>query len=596
MRKNRVFSRPNALKLLALLLLGGAGGCANPEPPGSPKPEAAAAASGATFVDVTDPAGLGDFVHETGAVGQEWFPETVGAGAGFIDYDGDGWTDILLVGGGVWSQRGSEGVPALRLYRNNGDGTFSERTDEAGLGDVRAYGFGITAADYDNDGDEDVFLTALHENLLFRNGPAPEGGARSGFFTEVGREAGIADHAAWSTSALFFDADRDGWLDLYVGNYVDWSPQNDIWCTMDGETKAYCTPQAYSGVPGRFYRGNGDGTFSEATDEAGLGEAPGKTLGVAEWDFNTDGWPDLVVANDTQRDLLYENNGDGTFTEKGVLAGIAFDERGRARAGMGIDVGDVDNDGQASIVIGHFSNEMVGLYRHIGNGLFADRAAVSRVGRPSLLTLTFGLFLFDADLDGWLDLFLANGHIADDVERVQDGIGYRQRAQLFLNRQNGTFEEATAHAGPAFQEPIIARGAAYADYDRDGDLDVLITENGGKVRLWRNDLGARSFLRVTLEGRESNRDGIGAGLTAKVGDLSIERRVRTGSSYLSQSEKAVTLGLGAATAVDSLIIRWPSGQVDRLAGVRAGRQIHLVEGAGAAEPLASATRGRAASR
>ena len=575
----RTWSRTPSFKgvpwLLLAVLLSSALGCAEPESVELSGVEDVAAEQVVSFVDVTDAAGLGDFVHETGAFGEEWFPETVGAGGGFVDYDGDGWLDVLLAGGATWPQQGGEGVPALRLYRNNGDGTFTEATEAAGLASTRAYGFGITAADYDNDGDQDVFLATLNENLLFRN----DGGT----FTEVGQEAGVADHAAWSTSALFFDADRDGWLDLYVGNYVDWSPEKDIWCTMDGETKAYCTPQAYDGVPGRFYLNGGDGTFTEQTDAAGFGDAPGKTLGLAEWDVNLDGWPDLVVANDTQRDLLYENDGDGTFTEKGVLAGIAFDERGRARAGMGIDVGDVDNDGEASIVVGHFSNEMVGLYRHIGGGLFADRAAVSKVGRPSLLTLTFGLFLFDADLDGWLDLFLANGHIAEDVERVQDGIGYRQRAQLFLNRQDGTFEEVSRNAGPAFDEALIARGAAYGDYDRDGDLDVLVTENGGRARLWRNDLADEPFLRVTLEGRESNRDGIGASLAAYADGLRIARRVRTGSSYLSQSEKAVTFGLGGAAQVDSLVVRWPSGIAGRFEDVAADQHVRIVEGRGALE-------------
>ena len=569
-----------ALWLLPAVVLSGAVGCAEPSPPGRPEAEPAhASGTDVRYTDVTDEAGLGDFVHERGAFGKEWFPETVGAGGGFVDYDGDGWLDVLLVGGGGWPQQGGADVRALRLYRNNGDGTFSEKTREVGLGQIRAYGFGLAAADYDNDGDADVFVTTLGENLLFRNDPGSgPGPARR--FTEIGREAGLADHAAWSTSALFFDADADGHLDLYVGNYVAWSPERDIWCTMDGETKAYCTPQAYEGVPGRFYHNNGDGTFSEETEEAGFGEAPGKTLGVAEWDFNADGWPDLVLANDTQRDLLYQNNGDGTFTERGGEAGIAFDERGRARAGMGIDVGDLDNDGRASIVVGHFSNEMVGLYRDMRAGIFSDRAAVSKVGRPSLLTLTFGLFFFDADLDGWLDLFLANGHIADDVERVQDGIGYRQRAQLFLNKQNGTFEDVSERAGPALEEALVARGAAYADYDRDGDLDILVTENGGKARLWRNGLPEKAFLRLTLEGRTSNRDGVGTMLTAVVDSLRIARRVRTGSSYLSQSEKAVTFGLERARAVDSLIVRWPSGHTDRFADVEAGQQLRLVEGAG----------------
>lgn len=523
-----------------------------------------------SFVDVTEAAGLGTFRHETGAFGNEWFPETVGGGGGFVDYDADGWMDVLLVGGGVWPGRGEAPVPAARLYRNQGDGTFRDVTAAAGLGAVTAYGFGVTVADYDNDGDADFFLTALDENLLFQN----EGGV----FTEVGAAAGVADHAAWSTAAIFFDADRDGWVDLYVGNYVVWSPEKDIWCTMDGETKAYCTPQAYEGVPGRFYHNNGDGTFSERTAAAGFGGAPGKTLGVTEFDYNQDGWPDLVVANDTQRDLLYVNQGDGTFVEQGVLSGIAFDENGKARAGMGIDAGDVNNDGRPTVFIGHFSNQMVGVYRYLGNDLFLDRAALSRIGHPSLLTLTFGLFLFDADLDGYLDLLLANGHIAEDIERVQDGIGYRQRAQLFLNQGDGTFDEATDRAGPAFEQTLVARGAAYGDYDRDGDLDVLLTENGGGAYLWRNESAPANGLRVHLQGTESNRDAIGARVAAVVGDARIERRIRTGGSYLSHPELVTTIGLGTATHVDSLIVQWPSGQTDRFTEVPANQVIRIIEG------------------
>ncbi|ARA92252.1 RNA-binding protein [Rhodothermaceae bacterium RA] len=563
------------LGCLIAMVLAGTAACNGP---GDPMPEPSPAAADLSFVDVTREAGLEAFRHVTGAFGKEWFPETVGGGGGFIDYDGDGWMDLVLVGGGVWPGRDEDPVPALSLYRNLGDGSFRDVTGATGLEAVHAYGFGVTAADYDNDGDTDLFLTTLYENLLFRND--------GGVFTEVGAEAGLADHAAWSTAALFFDADRDGWLDLYVGNYVVWSPEKDIWCTMDGETKAYCTPQAYEGVPGRFYHNNGDGTFREMTRAAGFGNAPGKTLGVTEVDFNRDGWSDLIVANDTQRDLLYVNQGDGTFVEQGVLSGIAFDENGKARAGMGIDAGDVDNDGRPTVFIGHFSNQMVGVYRYLGNDLFIDRAALSRIGHPSLLTLTFGLFLFDADRDGYLDLLLANGHIAEDIERVQDGIGYRQRAQLFLNRGDGTFVEVTDRAGPAFEQRLVARGAAYGDYDRDGDLDILLTENGGRAYLWRNDSPPASWLRVYLQGTASNRDAIGARIVAVAGPLRMERRIRTGSSYLSHSELVATFGLGQAARIDSLIVEWPSGRREVFSGVSVDQEVRLLEGTGRLEPLA----------
>jgi len=536
---------------------------------GRPVPEAV---GGTVFTDVTEAAGLGTFRHVTGAVGDKWFPETMGGGVGFVDYDGDGWIDVLLVGGGTWSGAGP--VPALAAYRNNGDGTFTDQTEAAGLAGIAAYGFGLSAADYDNDGDPDVFLTTLAENKLFRND--------GGVFTEVGRAAGLGDTPRWSTSALFFDADRDGHIDLYVGNYVVWSPDKDLLCTAIGtQIRSYCTPTLYEGLAGQFYRNEGDGTFVERTEEAGFGSVPGKTLAVAEADFNRDGWSDLVVANDTQRDLFFENRGDGTFREIGMLSGMAFDENGRARAGMGIDVGIVDDTGQPTIFVGNFSKEMVGVYRYAGDGLFIDRAAVSRVGLPSLQTLTFGLFLFDVDLDRDLDLFLANGHITEEIGRVEEGITFRQPAQLFRNRGDGLFDVVLPEAGP-LTEPMVARGAAYGDYDRDGDLDVLINENGGPVHLWRNDLAEASWLRVRLEGKRSNRDALGARVVAVFGGRRSERRVRTGASYLSQSEQAITFGLGAAGRVDSLMVYWPAGGVDRFADVPANQALRIVEGAGIA--------------
>lgn len=532
--------------------------------------EEAAQRAAPPFTKITDAAGLGDFMHRTGRFGKKWFPETMGAGGGFFDYNGDGWVDIVLIGGGALPGHDTaQGTQALRLYENDGDGTFTEVTRKAGLAGVRAYGFGVAAADYDNDADQDLLLTTLGRNLFFVN--------ENGVFREAGRSIGLADEAAWSTAALFVDANRDGWLDLYVGNYVDWSPANDVYCTKDGTAKSYCTPEVYEGVPGRFYLNDGDGTFTDRTDESGFSWAPGATLGAAEFDYNDDGWSDLVVANDMQRDLLYENEGDGTFSEKGDQSGIAYGWEGNARAGMGIDVGDVSGSGEPTIFVGNFSTEMIGVYQHMGQGIFADQSSPSKVGRPSLLSLTFGLFLFDADLDRDLDLFVANGHVQKDVERVSDSISYRQPAQLFLNEGAGTFTEAAPSKEGWLSEPLLGRGAAYADVDHDGDLDVLVTENGGPAHLWRNDLKQGCFLRVHLVGRESNRDAVGARLTAVVAGERMERRVRTGSSYLSQSEKTATFGLGGASHVDTLTIRWPSGKVHRFTGVDANQRLIVNE-------------------
>ena len=342
----------------------------------------------------------------------------------------------------------------------------------------------------------------------------------------------------------------------------------------------------------RFYLndgapGTGDPfTFTDRTEEAGFGGAPGKTFGVAELDFNRDGWPDLVVANDLQRDLLYRNTseaGRARFTEEGIVSGIAFDENGIARGGMGIDVGVVDSTGEPTVFVGNFSNEMIGVYRQMQDGIFLDRAATSKIGRPSLMTLTFGLFLFDVDLDGDLDLFAANGHVFDHVDQTQEGVTYRQPAQLFEGLGDGTFREVKADASDALNQPMVARGAAYGDYDRDGDLDVLLTENGGPAHLWRNDSERGGFLRVSLEGNQSNRSALGSRIVAYAEGGRQERRVRGGSSYLSQSEKTATFGLGEASQADSLVIYWPSGTVERFTGVAADQDVRIVEGSGRLE-------------
>jgi hypothetical protein len=556
------------------LMLGLTAGCAAPDAPvPAPPVEHASVPATLTFTDVTEAAGLGGFRHVNGARGDFWFPETMGSGGGFLDYDGDGRQDVILVGGGAWDAEADRAVRKLWLYRNTGAGAFTLVSDETLPPRLDGYGMGVAVADYDNDGDEDLFFTTLGPNHLLRND--------DGVFTDVTREAGLDEGGQWSTAALFFDADRDGHLDLFVGNYVKWTPETDVFCSQDGENKGYCTPDLYEGVPGRFYHNRGDGTFEDRTEAAGFVASSGKTLGAVAFDFNRDGWPDLVVSNDTEPDLLYENRGDGAFAEVGVLSGIAFDERGRARAGMGVDAGVVDETGEETLFVGNFSNEMIAVYRHLGNGAFLDRAAASKIGRPSLLTLTFGVFLFDVDLDGDLDLFAANGHVQPHIERVKDNVKFREPPHLFLNDGHGTFTDVAPEIGGVLAGPMVARAAAYADYDGDGDLDVLVTENAGPAHLWRNDLdGARRFLRVEVEGRASNRDGIGARLELVAGGRRQVRRVRTGGGFLAAFEKPVTFGLGGAVRVDSLIVRWPSGRLDRLVGVEAGRTLRLVEGGG----------------
>lgn len=520
------------------------------------------------FTDVTESAGI-RFTHNTGAFGAKYMPETFGSGALWLDADGDGWQDLLLVNGAPWPGRNEAATPAA-LYRNDGDGTFTDVTRGSGL-DAALYGLGGAAADFDNDGHVDVYLTALGPNRLFR-------GAGDGTFTDVTEAAGVGD-PGFSTAALWFDYDRDGHLDLFVGNYVRWTPETDLFCSLTGDAKSYCTPESYQGQSGTLYRNRGDSTFEDVTEAAGVRAPSSKALGAVMLDHDDDGWMDLFVANDTQPDQLFENRGDGTFEDVGVLAGVAFSDAGVARAGMGADAADYDGSGRPDLVIGHFSTEMMALYHNEGNGLFIDEGPRSAIGRATLPTLTFGCFFFDFDLDGWPDVFAANGHVADDVERVQTRITYAQPPQLFRN-DGGRFEEVDA-PGTALAVPQVGRGAAYADFDRDGDLDVLVTANGGRPRLLRNDGGnANRMLRIRTVGTASNRDGIGARIDVTAGGRTRWQRVRTGSSYLSQSELAVTFGLGARTRADAVEVTWPSGRVDRLGAVPADRTITVEEGAG----------------
>ena len=531
----------------------------------------AAAGAPAAFTDVTARAHIA-FVHNNGAFGKKYLPETIGSGVLVLDADGDGWQDILLINSRNWPGRpGVRSLPAL--YRNNHDGTFTDITRGSGL-DVELYGIGGTAADFDNDGRTDVYITALGGNRLFRN-------LGGGKFADVTAQAGVAD-GGFSTSALWFDYDNDGKLDLFVAHYVVWSEAGDLYCTLDGKAKSYCTPESYRGQGPTLYRNRGNGTFEDVTKKSGLYDTTSKSLGVAMLDFDGDGRMDLFVANDTQPNRLYRNKGNGTFEDVAVGAGVAFSEEGVARAGMGEDAADYDGSGRPSLVIGNFANQMMALYRNEGHGLFIDDAPKGAVGRASLLTLTFGCFFFDYDLDGRPDIFAANGHVADDIERVQSRVTYAERPHLFHNLGQRQFEETTAQGGEAFAHPMVARGAAYLDYDHDGDPDIVVTTNHGPAHLFRNEVGSRNnVLRVTTIGTRANRDGIGARIDVTVhGGAHLWQIVKTGSSFASQSELPLTFGLGRASSVDAMRIAWPDGHVDTLGAVEANQAIAVKEGAG----------------
>jgi hypothetical protein len=523
-----------------------------------------------TFRDITKQAGI-NFVHNNGAAGKKWLPETMGPGAAFIDYDNDGYPDILLVNGKDWTPSGKSST--LKLYHNNGNGTFTDVTAKAGL-TVSFYGMGTAIGDYDNDGFDDIFVSALGQSHLFHNNG-------NGTFTDVTKAAGMWGPNDFSTSAAWVDYDRDGKLDLVVANYVQWSPQGDLYCTMDGTHKSYCTPESYKGASVRLWHNLGNGHFEDATQKAGLSDTSSKSLGTAVLDVNGDGWPDLVIANDTQPNKLYVNNGKGGFTEQAVSAGIAFSEDGVARAGMGVDAADYDRSGRPSIIIGNFSNQMMALYHNEGNGLFVDEAPRSEVGRKSLLTLGFATFFFDYDLDGWLDIFVANGHIENEIERIQKRVKYAQPPHLFHNQGGGKFVDATESVGPDLAKPRVGRSAAYADIDNDGDLDILMTTNGGPAVLFRNDGGnANNSLRIKLQGTRSNRDGIGTVAIVAVNGARQDLMLRSGSGYLSSNELVLTFGLGKAKQADSIELRWPSGQVDHLSNIASGQTITVKEGSG----------------
>ena len=530
------------------------------------------------FVDVAPHSGLAAFRHVNGSEGAFWYPEQMGAGGGFIDYDNDSWEDIILVGGGRLSPSGPDGIMALRLFRNQGDGTFKEVTQSAGLADARAYGTGVAVADYDNDGDQDIFLAAFGENLLFRNDSDPANSALP-TFVEMGHEAGIAGPLSWGSSALFFDANLDGFLDLYVVGYTRWSVQTDQECFRDnGNALIIAHRPPTREMPAISTSTTATGPLQSIPNQQGLTHpALEKALALAEWDFNQDGWPDVVVVNDGEPDLLFINKGDGTFTEEGLTRGIAFGEHGEARAGMGIDIGIVDSTGFPSIFVGNFSSEMISVYRQTQNGWFVDRAAVSGLGRSSLNTLAFGVLLFDAELDADLDVFVANGHVYLDPI---DGSTYRQPPHLFVNEGDGTFHDRAPAVGGALEMPMVARAVAKADFDKDGDIDLLVTENNGPVHLLRNDSGRGNSIRLQLNGQTGNADALGAHLTAHLGNKTQIQRVRTGSGYLSQSEKVITFGLGAAERLDSLLIVWPGGRREALFELQAEHEYRVLEGAG----------------
>jgi hypothetical protein len=554
-----------AVAALGLLLLGG---CRGKEPVVSPTP---AGPPPVVFEDVTAAAGI-DFVHENGAAGRKYMPETMGSGCAFLDHDNDGRLDILLINSDRW-EPGGPPRPTMKLYRNVDGRRFNDVTTAAGL-NVPIYGMGVAVGDYDNDGWRDLYVTAVGQARLFRN-TGGRGGARR--FVDVTKTAGVAS-PGWSTSATWFDYDRDGLLDLFVCHYVRWSKAGDRFFSVDGGAKSYATPDQYPGESCRLYRNRGSGRFEDVTKAAGVYSDRSKALGVVVCDFDQDGWQDLIVANDTEPNFLFHNGTDGTFKDVALERGIAISETGRAKAGMGVDTGDDLNDGQEAIVITNFAGEQLTLSRKDVGGSYLDAAARSGIGSATQLYLGFGVFFFDYDGDGWQDILVSNGHIQEDALARQSGVRYEQPALLFRNTR-GNYQDVSASAGKALQQPAVGRGSAWGDFDNDGRPDVLLSTNGSRARLLRsvNRTGNR-WLRVQLVGKRSNRDAIGARVRVRAGALTMSQTVKGGSSYLSQSDPRLLFGLGKSARAVAIEIQWPNGEVQALGPTEGNQTVVIEEG------------------
>lgn len=521
-----------------------------------------------TFTEIAERAGLA-FTHHNGAAGNSWYPELFGGGVAVLDIDGDGSPDLLFVDGKSWRAGGHRAQHGL--YRNNRNGAFGDASAGSGFDTANVYGLGATVADYDNDGRDDVFMTTVDGGRLFHN----EGGGR---FADVTDRSGIRN-AEFSVSAAWLDYDRDGLLDLFIGNYVKWSSEREPTCAQNG-VRGYCGPDAYQPAAPKLFRNLGGGRFEDVTARAGLDDPTDKAMGIAVLDYNGDGWPDIFVGSDRVPAKLYRNTGRGRFVDEAVGAGVALSENGRARANMGVDAADYDRSGRPHLVVGNFTNEMLGLYHNEDGRMFVDAAPRSEVGRASLLDVTWATFFLDYDLDGWLDIFAANG--GTDESQGRDSRATVAQAPLLLrNRGKGLFENAGGSLGAAFNRPIMGRGAAYADFDGDGDLDLVVATLAGQPRLFRNDGGnANHWLRVRAVGSRSNRSGIGAIVRVTSVSGAQWQTVHSGSSYASQSELTLTFGLGRDTTVSRMDVEWPSGAKQTFTNVAANRTIVIDEARG----------------
>lgn len=522
------------------------------------------------FVDRTAAAKI-TFKHDNARSAEKYLIETMGAGAAWIDFDNDGKLDLYLVNSAPTKVYQPRRPLSSALYRNNGDGTFADVTSRAGVGAPGLFGMGAAVGDYDNDGFPDLYVIGYRQSILYHNN-------RDGTFTDATAKAGAANRGKWGSSGSWFDYDRDGRLDLVIANYLDFTPENNLICVQQGH-QSYCHPNKYHGQPPTLYHNNGDGTFTDVSRASGIGSKAGNGLGVVCFDYNDDGWTDVFIANDSMENFLFVNRGKGTFDEVGIESGVALSEEGKAEAGMGVDAADYDGDGRPDLFITHLDLELNRLYRNLGNGSFEDATFQSKIGARNSKMSGFGTRFIDYDNDGWRDLFIANGHVLDNIHLFHADTAYEESKTMYRNL-HGAFEDVTAQLGQSMLTPRVGRAAAFADFDNDGDIDVLVTNNGQEPQLLRNDGGNRKhWLLLRLVGVRSNRDGIGARVKLRARGLTQVEEAKGGMSYQAAHDPRLHFGLGDAARVDSIEIRWPSGVIDRLTDVPADRVLIVKEGA-----------------